>query len=525
MNYSSSLNNYSEKNKSNMKRNNSAMNIISKESNNVNNRDVNEYNSKHDFYGNKLNFNYSVMSGVTNNKDNDIENNIEYKNNTNDNNQYNESSNFSFKERRREKNTADIERAISKSKNNDSKTINSFNNSELINRYKNNKPEYYYNSNSNSNPDLSNQYKNNNYSSERISLNHSLDYNTNHTNISNTHNMNSYNKNNYENDNAEIIKRERRDMNFSFIPHSQTNNININQHKNNLNSMSKRTLNNITEINNSLSNSNNSNNYISNIENQQYNNYIDHQTNQTNNLQAKNYPSTIFKNYEESLLTVKQARIVDLEIQNKEFSDKNTYLESKLKQITQLNSKNQISANEEINHLLSQLRAKDDELDSLYKQNSEYQLELESYKNKTQDFSDIINNLKFSFNQKINEIEDFTIRQEQVFKENEVKLIREINILKEDKNSTITGLLSKHEIELERICGMNENTKTTLINLNKEKDEDYIKLMNEYRESERRLGDIIKKQNKQIEEMTVKIAECKCYLNNAIYAHSFIYLL
>lgn len=319
--------------------------------------------------------------------------------------------------------------------------------------------------------------------------------------------------------------RQRRliEMNFSYnnkniLNNNTDNNKNItnnnynNSNKNNDNILIKQqqsiSLNSRPEINylEDLSSSIGNDNIKDNI-----NNPLVFSTRRSHNINQIVTPliNNRLKNYEESLLSIKQSRILELELMNKELQEKVIYLESNLKQALAINSKQQYSSQDELKSLYAQLEHKETEIDFYYKENNELREELSQMKSKADTFSEIIHNLKTSFDQKINEIEDFTVNQEQRFKLNETNLVREINLVKEEKNNSISELIIKHEKEIEKILLMNKETKDKLVKMNMEKDTEYVKLMNEFKDAEKRLSDIIKRQTSEIDTLNVKLAEGK----------------
>ena len=215
--------------------------------------------------------------------------------------------------------------------------------------------------------------------------------------------------------------------------------------------------------------------------------------------------SSRLKNYEDNLLSIKQSRILELELEVKELQEKNYFLETQLQKLSTLNTKNQQSSQDEITRLLNQIKTKDEELDFYYSRNANLGEELGIVKNKAENFSEIIHNLKASFNEKISEIENFTAHQEQHFKEHESNLISEINYLKEEKNYQISELILKHEKEVERILIINKETKDRLIQMNMQKDEEYVKLLSDFKANDAKLGEIIQKQLKEIELLKLKL--------------------
>lgn len=234
------------------------------------------------------------------------------------------------------------------------------------------------------------------------------------------------------------------------------------------------------------------------------------------NSMRQNYSSNYvynsrLKNYEESLLELKQTRIAELELINKDLMEKVNYLESSLEQAISLNSKNYGSAQDEINKLTSQIKYKDDQIRYLTFDNETLKQDLISYKKKSEEFNDIIHNLKMSFNDKINEIEDFTSRQEQYFKSNQIKMIEEMNYIKDEKNRAISDLTIKHEKEIENIICSSKDTKEKLIRLNMEKDADYVKLLANFKENDKNLNEKIRDISKINEDLNGKLNQGKIF--------------
>lgn len=215
------------------------------------------------------------------------------------------------------------------------------------------------------------------------------------------------------------------------------------------------------------------------------------------------------KNYEESLLELKQTRIAELELINKDLVEKVNYLENSLEQAISLNSKNYGSAQDEINKLTAQIKYKDDQIRYLTFDNETLKQDLITYKKKSEEFNDIIHNLKMSFNEKINEIEDFTSHQEQYFKSNQLKMIEEMNFIKNDKNRVISELTIKHEKEIENIICSSKETKEKLIRLNMEKDSDYVKLLANFKENDKTLNEKIRDITKINEDLNSKLNQGK----------------
>ena len=380
---------------STMKRNSSAMNIQKeKDDGNSNNLNKNNFNE----YSKNLNFDYSTNLAENFEKENKVMYNSKSKYEENESNEKYESNMNRDLRSSLVGGESSTQQRLQQYKNNQQR-LPSPENPKIKRKTESMKNSLNYNTNEERERErekVSNQAKYNTINNNDFNCNVNNNQNLNQSMMSLNQNQNNNNtiNNHFSNSSREYyeeIEKEKEKYNKSFTTQKPINHVNSIQRNNNEDYEIRLKYNNYIPLE-KLRNSNNS------LQQQiQQNNNINVNSSSNFTNPPLNSHTSKLKAYEDSLLYMKQSRIIELELENKTLTDKVYFLESSLNQSIILNTNNQKSAQEEIKSLLGQIKIKDDEIDYYYKANNELADELNTVRKKADDFSEIIHNLKRDF--------------------------------------------------------------------------------------------------------------------------------